>query len=410
MSIPLIRQESGVEQYLKEIQNVALLTALQEQQLAKRMKKMNSKVPAQAQEPPKIKPFTLEVEVDVVSVTAVVFDKAGKPVRGLGTKDVVLTENGVKQDVSYFREASSLGDPAERVPLSVVLVLDTSGSMAQNLRFLQEAVLNFVYKLEEVDTALVVSFNESVKGSAEFTGDIDRLERFIEGLQAWGGTSLYDAIQYSLGRIKDAPGRKALIVFSDGADLAHPGALSVAAVRRRDRRLCQSFVRLERPEVAYSPFDTWPTYAHGERAQVAGDNWNGHWNERPEEGFDLNNDGRIDRPVEASGFGGRGANFLFWALPPREIDDAERARIVSELSFSNYEPVVARLRAEGWTVYTGAETRFAAVDWVFLNVVLRDAQTYLLAEHRGSSAQILLRPTPDGGLREMCVFERSPDL
>jgi Ca-activated chloride channel family protein len=164
------------------------------------------------------KPFTLEVEVDVVSVTAVVFDKAGRPVRGLGTKDVELFENGVKQEVSYFREASSLGDPSERVPLSVVLVLDTSGSMTANMRFLQEAVLNFVYKLEEVDTSLIVSFNESVKGSAEFSGDTDRLERFVEGLQAWGGTSLYDAIHYSLGRIKDAPGRKALIVFSDGAD------------------------------------------------------------------------------------------------------------------------------------------------------------------------------------------------
>jgi Ca-activated chloride channel family protein len=131
---------------------------------------------------------------------------------------VELLENGVKQEVSYFREASSIGDPSERVPLSVLLVLDTSGSMKDNMRFLQEAVLNFVYKLEEVDTALVVSFNESVKGSAEFTGDTDRLERFVEGLQAWGGTSLYDALQYSLGRIKDAPGRKALIVFSDGAD------------------------------------------------------------------------------------------------------------------------------------------------------------------------------------------------
>jgi VWFA-related protein len=90
--------------------------------------------------------------------------------------------------------------------------------MNENIRFLREAVLNFVYKLEEVDSALVVSFNESVKGSAEFTGDIDRLERFVEGLQAWGGTSLYDAIHYSLGRIKDQPGRKAVIVFSDGAD------------------------------------------------------------------------------------------------------------------------------------------------------------------------------------------------
>ena len=168
--------------------------------------------------PPVIKPFTLEVTVDVVSVTAVVFDKAGRPVRGLGTKDVQLFENGVKQEVSYFREASSLGDPSERVPLSIILVLDTSGSMKPNMHFLQEAVLNFLYKLEEIDTALLVSFNESVKGSAEFTGDTDRLERFVEGLQAWGGTSLYDAIHYSLGRIKDAPGRKALVIFSDGAD------------------------------------------------------------------------------------------------------------------------------------------------------------------------------------------------
>ena len=175
-----------------------------------------------SQEPPSqappVKPFTLEVQVEVVSVTAVVFDKSGKFVRGLGPKDVELLENGVKQDVSYFREASSLGDPSERVPLSIVLVLDTSGSMKDNMHFLQEAVLNFVYKLEEVDTALVVSFNESVKGSAEFTEDTDRLERFVEGLQAWGGTSLYDALHYSLGRIKDQPGRKAVIVFSDGAD------------------------------------------------------------------------------------------------------------------------------------------------------------------------------------------------
>jgi Ca-activated chloride channel homolog len=181
-------------------------------------------VPAAAQAPanppqqPPAKPFTLEVNVEVVSVTAVVFDKSGQFVRGLGPKDVELLENGVKQEVSYFREASSKGDDAEHVPLSVVLVLDTSGSMKDNIHFLQEAVLNFVYKLEEVDTALVVSFNESVKGSAEFTGDTDRLERFVEGLQAWGGTSLYDAIHYSLGRIKDQPGRKAVVVFTDGAD------------------------------------------------------------------------------------------------------------------------------------------------------------------------------------------------
>jgi Ca-activated chloride channel family protein len=177
-----------------------------------------AQAPTSAAAPQPQKPLTLEVGVDVVSVTAVVFDKGGNVVHGLGAKDVELFEDGVRQDLSYFREASSQGDPKERVPLSVVLALDTSGSMSQSLPFLQEAVLTFVYKLDEVDQALVVSFNESVKGSAEFTGDTERLEGFVEGLQAWGGTSLYDAIHYSLGRIKDQPGRKAVIVFSDGAD------------------------------------------------------------------------------------------------------------------------------------------------------------------------------------------------
>jgi Ca-activated chloride channel family protein len=170
-------------------------------------------VPGQQREP-----LTLEVDVDVVSVTAVVFDKGGHLVHGLGRKDVELLEDGVEQEVTYFREASSKGDPAARVPLCVALVLDTSGSMVPSLPFLQEAVLSFVYKLEDVDQTLVVSFNETVKASADFTGDTDRLEGFVNGLQAWGGTSLYDAIHYSLERIKDQPGRKALVVFSDGAD------------------------------------------------------------------------------------------------------------------------------------------------------------------------------------------------
>jgi len=169
---------------------------------------------AQAPSPPP-KPFTLEVDVDVVSVTAVAFDKGGHLIRGLGPKDIELYEDGVRQDVSYFREASGEG---ERIPLSVILVLDTSGSMTRTLPFLQEAALSLVYKLDEVDRALLVQFNESIKGSTEFTGDISRLENFVQGLQAWGGTSLYDAIQYSLGRIKDQPGRKAVVVFTDGAD------------------------------------------------------------------------------------------------------------------------------------------------------------------------------------------------
>jgi Ca-activated chloride channel family protein len=175
-----------------------------------------SPVPAASPRAATPPPLRLEVDVDVVSVTAVVYDKGGRFVRGLGPRDVQVLEDHVPQEVSYFREAAGAG--AERIPLSVALVLDCSGSMRNNMRFLQEAALTFVNRLEEVDSALVISFNESVKGSAEFTADSGRLEQFVEALEAWGGTSLYDAIHYGLGRIKDQPGRKAVIVFSDGAD------------------------------------------------------------------------------------------------------------------------------------------------------------------------------------------------
>ena len=171
---------------------------------------------AEAQAPATPKPPTFGLEVEVVSVTAVIYDKSGHFIHDLKTDDVELLEDGVKQDLTYFKEAGGAG--AEKIPLSVVLVLDTSGSMQRNISFLREAASSFVGKLQDVDQAMLVQFNETVKGSADFTGDVERLDDFIEALEAWGGTSLYDATHYALGRIKDQPGRKALVVFTDGAD------------------------------------------------------------------------------------------------------------------------------------------------------------------------------------------------
>ena len=159
-------------------------------------------------------PLRLDVGVDVVSVTAVVQDKTGHFISGLGAKDIEVREDGVPQEVSFFQEARG----GEHIPLTVVLVLDASGSMTRTLHFLQEAAISLLHKLEPGDRALVIQFNESVKASAEFTDDIDRLEQFVEALQAWGGTSLYDAVHYGLNRLRDEPGRKALVVFTDGAD------------------------------------------------------------------------------------------------------------------------------------------------------------------------------------------------
>jgi VWFA-related protein len=169
---------------------------------------------AAAQVPSPAPPLRLDVEVDVVSVTAVVQDKAGRFISGLGAGDIEVREDGVRQEVSIFQEARG----AEHVPLTVALVLDSSGSMSRRMHFLQEAAISLLRKLQPGDRALIVQFNESVKASSEFTGDVDRLEQFVDALQAWGGTSLYDAVHYGLNRLRDEPGRKALVVFSDGAD------------------------------------------------------------------------------------------------------------------------------------------------------------------------------------------------
>ena len=171
------------------------------------------------------RPFSFPVDVPLVSLTVVVQDQAGHFVRGLGPSDIEVLEDGALQQVSYFRDAGTGSvAPEERPPLSVVLVLDGSGSMRRNMPFLQEAAVTFLRKLKDTDRALVVQFNEGIRASAEFTSDVERLEQFVLALESWGGTSLYDAVEYGLSRIKDQPGRKAVIVFSDGAD--HNSSLS----------------------------------------------------------------------------------------------------------------------------------------------------------------------------------------
>ena len=159
-------------------------------------------------------PLVIGAEVEVVSVPVLVFDKAGRFVPDLKKEEIQIFEDGVRQEITYL--GTSIGE--ERIPLSIALTLDTSGSMQPSIDFLKEAATYFTGKLDPSDQALVVQFNESVKSSSEFTSDIDRMDSFINGLQVWGGTALYDAVLYSLDRLRDRPGRKALILLSDGDD------------------------------------------------------------------------------------------------------------------------------------------------------------------------------------------------
>lgn len=159
-------------------------------------------------------PLIISAEVEVVSVPVLVFDKGGRFIPDLKKEDITILEDGVPQEIMYL--SSSMG--ADRIPLSIALVLDSSGSMEPSIDFLKESATFFTSKLEADDQALVVQFNHTVKSSSEFTNDTERMDSYINGMQVWGGTALYDAIMYGLDRLRDRPGRKALILLSDGDD------------------------------------------------------------------------------------------------------------------------------------------------------------------------------------------------
>jgi len=169
-----------------------------------------------AQDPQQRPPIIIGAEVEVVSVPVLVFDKAGNFVAGLKKEDFQIYEDGVLQEITYL----ATGTGEDKIPLNIALTLDTSGSMQPSIAFLKEAATYFTGKLELTDQVLVVSFNESVKSGSEFTDDTDRLDSFINGLRVYGGTALYDSVMYSLDRLRDRPGRKVLVLLSDGDDTA----------------------------------------------------------------------------------------------------------------------------------------------------------------------------------------------
>ena len=137
--------------------------------------------------------------------------RSDRPVAGLRADDFVLTDNGRPQRI----ESASL----EAMPLSVLLVLDTSGSMAGprfgNLISGAKGVLN---SLEPEDRVSLVTFSSNVRQAVELTGDFARVDRALDELTPYGASSLRDALYSSL-KVPLAPdSRGVALVFSDGVD------------------------------------------------------------------------------------------------------------------------------------------------------------------------------------------------
>ncbi len=136
--------------------------------------------------------------------------REGEPVPGLAYKDFQVREDEVDQE--------PLTVVPKLTPLSVVLTLDTSGSMKKRLTDAQAAAKSFLDTLKPEDKAQVIRFSRDVKTIHPLGADRSRAKEAIDGTVARGDTALWDALYVSVDSLRDVSGRKAIVLLSDGVD------------------------------------------------------------------------------------------------------------------------------------------------------------------------------------------------
>jgi len=157
---------------------------------------------------------TFKAGVDLVHFGVSVLDKQGKPVSGLRAEDFEVTENGKKQSLKFF----SAGNPEEAPPLHLGLLLDTSGSMADDLKDARSAAVKFVNALDRAADVTFVDFDTEVRVARFGPNDYPRLVERIRGRKPDGWTALYDAIGVYLDGAQNQDGQKVLVLYTDGGD------------------------------------------------------------------------------------------------------------------------------------------------------------------------------------------------
>ena len=154
-------------------------------------------------------PATFEARIEAVYVDAFVTRK-GVAVTGLGASDFELKDNGIRQSVELAA--------VDAVPVSAVLVLDTSGSVAgETLASLQVAGRAFLDGLRRGDDATLLTFSHEIRRQVPPTRDLAEVRRGLNGLAAAGYTALWDALYAGL-KTPVARTRAMLVVFTDGQD------------------------------------------------------------------------------------------------------------------------------------------------------------------------------------------------
>ena len=167
--------------------------------------------------------FAPFVDVEVVQVAATVTDGGGRRVRGLGREAFRVLEDGRPQSVTYFEDPSA--------PRELVVAVDMSASMSQAMPQCRTAVKGFLQTLRPIDHVTVLAFNDAVFTASRRDAAPEARLRAVDRLRGWGSTALFDAILKGLSLLDTHRGRRALVVFTDGEDLA--SRATAADVERR---------------------------------------------------------------------------------------------------------------------------------------------------------------------------------
>ena len=133
----------------------------------------------------------------------------------VGAGDLLVMEDGVEQAVDGFQEAVD--------PVSIILALDSSGSMKPSAEAVMEAARTFVNSIREEDSLAVLTFADTPVFAHDLTTTREWSLDAIDGYTPTGGTALYDSVVDSLARFRRVEGRKVLILLTDGRDEDNPG-------------------------------------------------------------------------------------------------------------------------------------------------------------------------------------------
>src|SRR6266704_1387728 len=153
---------------------------------------------------------TFKTGTQVVSLFVTVADAQKRLVPDLTQEEFEVLDNEKPQSITYFDNSVH--------PITVVMMLDTSGSMTLTIDLLKQAAEQFLIRLLPDDKAKVGAFNDKIQLGAHFSNNRDQLVSEVRDLDYGNGTRLWDAVGASLDELRNMDGRRVILVFTDGDD------------------------------------------------------------------------------------------------------------------------------------------------------------------------------------------------